>query len=192
MPTQPTPEAAAALARRGLALFPLPPGGRRPLARGWLAAATADAEQLRATWRTGDNIGVACRASHVVGLDLDHHGGGVEQFGALLAARGLDWPDTLTVATPSGGRHLYFRAPDGCTLGSTSGGTTRLGPGIDTRGPGLRSGGYLIGPGSVVDDTAYAITHDAPVRELPHWIADLLAPRTPGKDNALTGRSVGK
>jgi hypothetical protein len=42
------------------------------------------------------------------------------------------------------------------------------------RGPGRGSrGGYLIGPGSVVDGTADAIAHDVPIAELPVWIADL-------------------
>ncbi|MFD3998914.1 bifunctional DNA primase/polymerase [Streptomyces sp. NPDC058583] len=59
---------------------------------------------------------------------------------------GEEVPETFAVAVPSGGRHLYYRAPMGCT----SGGRTALGPGIDVRGPGQRSGGYLVGPGSVI------------------------------------------
>jgi hypothetical protein len=94
---------------------------------------------------------------------------------ADLAARlGEPWPETLTVATPSGGRHLYFAAPDGCTTGSVSGGRTALGFGIDVRGPGLRSGGYLVGPGSVVGGVQYVVERDAPVAALPGWIGQRL------------------
>ncbi|MFI9587814.1 bifunctional DNA primase/polymerase [Streptomyces sp. NPDC052236] len=97
---------------------------------------------------------------------------------AALAARvGEDWPDTLTVRTPSGGLHLYFRAPGDCTVASVasvSGGRTALGLGIDVRGPGRRSGGYLIGPGSAVNGMPYAITRDVPILELPGWIAERL------------------
>jgi hypothetical protein len=50
------------------------------------------------------------------------------------------------------------------------------GPGIDIRGPGRRSGGYLIGPGSIVNGTPYTITHDAEIQPLPAWLADLLTP----------------
>jgi len=94
---------------------------------------------------------------------------------AALAERlGEDWPDTLTVATPSGGRHLYFAAPDGCTIGSFSGDRSPLGPSIDVRGPGLRTGGYLIGPGSVVDGITYTIVHDVPLLPIPRWICHRL------------------
>jgi hypothetical protein len=137
-----TTAAAADLATRGLAVFPLPPGGRRP-AGPWRSQCLTDPERVRELWREGDNIGVGCRASHVVGLDLDieDDGDGQAVLAALAEQLGEDWPDTLTVSTPSGGRHLYFAAPDGCTIGSFSGRRTALGPSIDVRGPGLRTGG---------------------------------------------------
>jgi hypothetical protein len=51
-----------------------------------------------------------------------------------------------------------------------------LGPGIDVRGPGRRRGGYLAGPGSIVDGTTYVITRDAAIAPLPAWLAALLDP----------------
>lgn len=50
-----------------------------------------------------------------------------------------------------------------------------LGPGIDVCGPWLRSGGYLIGPGSVVGGVRYASELDAPVAALPGWIGSRLS-----------------
>ena len=94
--------AALALAARGLAVVALPPGGRRP-APGWQAAATTDPDKLASAWRDGDNLGVACRASGLVVLDLDRHPGGpdgVAQLLALAAAAAEQLPITLTVATP--------------------------------------------------------------------------------------------
>ncbi|GAA3760812.1 hypothetical protein GCM10022402_43320 [Salinactinospora qingdaonensis] len=79
-----------------------------------------------------------------------------------------------TTATPSGGMHLYFRALPGRVITSVSGGRSRLGAGIDVRGPGGR-GGYLVGPDSVVNGRSYAITHDAPIQLLPDWLTDQLA-----------------
>ncbi|MEU6016886.1 bifunctional DNA primase/polymerase [Streptomyces sp. NPDC047515] len=171
-----TAAAAADLTTRGLAVFPLPPGGRKPAASTRLSQCLTDPEQVRQLWRDGDNIGVSCRASGIVGLDLDLdvEGDGQAVLAELAARLGEPWPETLTVATPSGGRHLYFAAPVGCTIGSFSGGRTALGPGIDVRGPGLRSGGYLIGPGSVVGGVPYVIARDVPVQPLPQWIADRL------------------
>ncbi|MFI2207659.1 bifunctional DNA primase/polymerase [Streptomyces sp. NPDC020192] len=173
-----TTAAAADLAARGLAVFPLPPGGRKPTGP-WRSQCLTDPERVQEFWREGDNIGVGCRASHVVGLDLDIEGDadGQAVLAALAERLGEDWPDTLTVATPSGGRHLYFAVADGCTIGSFSGGRSPLGPGIDVRGPGLRSGGYLIGPGSVVGGKPYVIVRDVPVQPLPRWIGNRLTTR---------------
>jgi hypothetical protein len=63
--------------------------------------------------------------------------------------------------------------PAGRIIGSASG-TSPLGPGIDTRGPGRGGrGGYLVGPGSVVDGRTYALDRDLPIAVLPGWLADL-------------------
>lgn len=171
-----TAAAAVDLAVRGLAVFPLLPGGRKPVAGARLSRCLTDPVRVREVWRDGDNIGVGCRASGVVGLDLDLDDGvdGRAVLASLAASLGEPWPDTLTARTPSGGQHLYFAAPDDCIIGSFSGGRTRLGPGIDVRGPGVRSGGYLIGPGSVVNGIPYVIERDAPIRPLPGWISDRL------------------
>lgn len=170
------PGARAAI-RRGLAVFPLPSGGRVP-APGWQRLATRDETALPELLADGRNAGVSCRASGVVALDLDVHGDGQAVLADLAARLGQPWPDTLTVRTPSGGRHLYFRGPDGCTIGSASGPRSPLGPGIDVRGPGRRSGGYLIGPGSTVRGVQYVIERDLPVAALPDWIACRLTPIT--------------
>jgi len=50
----------------------------------------------------------------------------------------------------------------------------RIWPGADTRGPGLRLGGYLAGPGSVVGGRRYEIARDDPIAELPGWLAALI------------------
>lgn len=179
-----------------MAVFPLPPGGRRPAVRDWAQRCVADPDLVRRTWRPGDNVGVGCRASNVVGLDLDRRHGtdGIAAFAALCSAHGQNWPDTLTVRTPHGGLHLYFRAPAGRTVTSASGGRAGLGPGIDTRGPGRRrggGGGYLIGPGSIVDSRPYVITRDTDILDLPSWLGDLLEnhrnqPAPPAVDRVST------
>lgn len=179
----------ASLLERGLAVFAMPPGARQPAGPGWQRRCITDAAQLRELWRPGDNIGVGCRASGVVGVDLDvgHADGadGIASFAAACAAHG-GWPRTFTVRTPSGGLHLYWRAPGGCTIGSTSGGRTALGPGVDTRGPGRRSGGFLIGPGSsVVGGRRYVVDVDAPIAPLPGWLAGLLGERAAAMPTAV-------
>lgn len=171
---------------RGLAVFPLPPG-TKVASPGWQhTIVTGDLDQVRAAWPAGANVGVACRASGIVGIDLDRHSGGganagidgVEQFAEVCRRWGQDRPVTLEVATPHDGRHLLFRVPRGLIVPSVSGGTSRLGPGIDIRGPGLTLGGYLAGPGSVVDGREYMIEVDAPTAWLPGWLAALIGRRS--------------
>lgn len=57
---------------------------------------------------------------------------------------------------------------------SVSGGRSRLGPGIDIRGPGRTLGSYLVGPGSVVAGRGYDVAVDVPIAPLPGWLAALI------------------
>jgi hypothetical protein len=159
----------------------------------WEGVAIADPQRLRrAGWPPGGNIAVACGPSGLFVLDLDvpkdpatgegaarvtiagseaagaSGSGNVDRprdgataLGALAAGRPI--PRTFTVATPSGGTHLYFRAPSGLWLRNTVG---RLGPLIDTRG----IGGYVVAPGSVIRGRRYEIVDDAPIAPVPRWI----------------------
>ncbi|MBN2622899.1 MAG: bifunctional DNA primase/polymerase [Acidimicrobiales bacterium] len=165
------------VAGRGASLFSLPADGRRP-EPGWQHRCTRDPEAIGRMLATGANLGTGCRASGVVVLDLDRHkdqADGVARFATELAAREQAWPDTLTTRTPNRGLHLYFQVPAGATVGSASGVRSPLGEGIDVRGPGRRSGGYVLAPGSVLAGRPYLIEHDAPIAELPAWLAALLA-----------------
>jgi bifunctional DNA primase/polymerase-like protein len=77
--------------------------------------------------------------------------------------------ETFTVATPSGGQHRYYRAPAGRELRNTAG---RIGWRIDTRA----AGGYVVAPGSIVDQTPYVVACDRPAAELPAWVVHALTP----------------
>jgi hypothetical protein len=169
MKTDPDPTIALS---RGLAVFGLPAGERRALP-GWQGHCIRTVDELALRWRPGDNLGIGCRESNVVGVDLDRKDGkdGVAELDRLAAAAGAGWPDTLTVATPNNGLHLYFRMPAGIAVPSTTG---KIGPGIDVRAPGRRQGGYLIGPDSVVGGRRYTIEHDVAAAILPGWLARLV------------------
>lgn len=169
---------------RGLAVFPIPPGGNTPAFRGWQHNATRDVDLIRQTWRPGDNVGISARASGIVGLDLDVADGrhntdvdGVDTLAALCAQHGQPMPQSLTIRTPSTGRHLFLSVQPGWVIPSTSGGKSGLGPGIDVRAPGRRSGGYLIGLDSIVGGTRYVLDHDLPIADLPEWMAHILGTR---------------
>ncbi len=158
----------------GLALFDLPPGARTP-SRYWHGRCTTARASVQGWIRAGDNLGIGCHASNVAVLDLDRHAGepdGLEAFAALCDQLRQPWPATFTNVTPTNeGRHLFFRVPAGRIVASTSGPGGPLGAGVDIRGPGRQTGGYVLAPGSVVAAGEYRILHDRPIIELPQWLA---------------------
>lgn len=161
--------------------------------QGWEQRATVDASRIRAAWSHDHyNIGLAAGPSGLCVLDLDTLKPGEEstevpepwrEAGAtcgedvliLLAEQAghPPLPDTLTVATPTGGWHLYYQAPPGVELRNTEGGQGRgLGWKIDTRA----GGGYVVAPGSTTPEGVYRVVLDMAPAPLPQWIADQLAP----------------
>jgi putative DNA primase/helicase len=128
------PKWAAALVRKGVHVFPISRGSKIPTAetRGVLDA-VADASEITS------NYGVAMGASGLVGIDLDDYVPN-HQVDAFLAE--YDLPATFTVLTGSGGRSLWFSAPEGDEIRNKQnfGGFV----GVDIRGV----GGYALGPGN--------------------------------------------
>ncbi|MFI7339316.1 bifunctional DNA primase/polymerase [Streptomyces sp. NPDC050085] len=118
--------------------------------------ATTDPRRIRALFGAAPRAtgyGIACGLSphHLIGVDLDTKSG-TDSSASLreLALRHLfTIPDTVVVATPSGGRHLWLSGPPDVVVPNSAG---RLAPGIDIRG----AGGYLVGPGSRTEHGVYS------------------------------------
>ncbi|GAA3388099.1 hypothetical protein GCM10020369_32960 [Cryptosporangium minutisporangium] len=182
-------DAALSAAGRGWHVFPLRPGQKRPAITDWENRATTDPDRIRRCWSTGAfNVGIATGPSGLVVVDLDTPKDGADApeewrlpgirsgqdvLAVLADQASSDLPlDTYTVATPSGGLHLYYAHPDGPELRNTAG---RLGWLIDTRA----HGGYVVAAGSLVDGHAYTATYDAPPAPLPPWLALPLTPTAP-------------
>jgi hypothetical protein len=178
--------AALEAAEAGLYVFPVQPRGKTPAVRDWESGATRDAEQITAWWAARPyNVGLAVGRSRLLVVDLDPGRGdtppaqwagargGWDVLAALATTAGAPMPgDTYTVTTPSSGRHLYYRQPEGLELRNTQSG---LGWRIDTRG----HGGFVVGAGSVRDEGRYRVTCDAPIAALPGWLANALTPPPP-------------
>lgn len=181
--------AALDAAAQGWHVFPLVPGRKHPrkAAADWERRATTDPERIQRWWAAhpADNIGIATGPSGLVVVDLDSAkpgdtppeswrdaSGGRDVFNRLAtdAGHSIDDP-TRVVATPSGGWHRYYRAPegDGPWRRNTAG---RVGWKIDTRA----RGGYVVAAGSVVAGRPYTVTNPAPPGELPDWLARRLTP----------------
>ncbi|MFE6272216.1 bifunctional DNA primase/polymerase [Streptomyces goshikiensis] len=166
-------------------------------------AATLDAALITRWWadrRRG--VGVSTGPARLVVIDADRHTAtpGADTLllpGAVLSpqeassvrdgvdvlrliARRSGQPDpaagalTLTVATPSGGLHLWFRAPARTRWHSSNGGDhrgRRLGWQLDVRA----TGGLVVAPGTTTAAGTYRIV--GPARSpalLPSWLAGQL------------------
>jgi hypothetical protein len=140
---------ALALAEQGFKVFPITPLAKSPpLIKDWQRRATTDPEIIKQFWLATPeaNIGIHCEGLLV--LDIDPKNGGEESYAKLDMMYGF--PETMSVRTPSGGRHLYYRLPEGHSGVPNSVGT--LGAGLDVRS----TGGYVVGPGSVIAAGEYS------------------------------------
>lgn len=104
---------------------------------------------------------------------------------AVLAERAkVELPtETVTVATPSGGTHLWFTW-DGPPIPSSAG---RLGWKVDIRA----NGGFAIAPPSRRPDGPYQRTHGRVPQRLPEWIAALAMPTPPPPRRHITAPEPG-
>jgi hypothetical protein len=214
MTTIPMGSVAGAMAGAGLHIFPVLAAQKRPATRNGLKAATTDQATIRRWWQANPdfNIGISCGPSRLVVIDCDagkpwpaddDPPQGVQDGADVLQLLADEHDDqdllfrdgAVTVATPSGGLHLYFQAPAGRVVKSSAG---RLGPWLDVRA----AGGYVVAPFSSTPAGHYrpvqgwrrVVVTDASVDfepigvpsmdrltltppPLPGWLAGLLAPR---------------
>lgn len=161
------------LAEKGLSIFIVEPGSKRPLGgHSWYTRQSSEPEQI-ADWfaeTPNANFGVHTGDSYVViDLDVKPHQNGVLEFRRLCEENGIDdfllELDTLIVRTPGGGYHLYFRVPFPCAN------KNYFPDGIDVRG----AIGYVVGPGSELANGHYeVIDPDAPIADAPDWLLEYL------------------
>ncbi|GAB2635303.1 bifunctional DNA primase/polymerase [Kribbella swartbergensis] len=187
-------------ADQGFAVIPLVPGKKVPAVENWEHAATTDHLAIARTWRTAPyNIGVATGPSRLLVVDLDQPKNptdlppepwrsrgatsGADVLRLVAADNEGNLPDTYTVSTPSGGRHLYYRQPASHQLGNSAG---RLGWKIDTRG----HGGYIVGAGSTTATGRYRADTTASPHPLPTWLTKALDPAPPAASAAPTTRKL--
>lgn len=100
---------------------------------------------------------------------------GLAALARLAREHAFAIPLTVTVLTPSGGRHLWLCGPPGLAVPNSAG---RLAPGIDIRGP----GGYLVGPGSYGSHGSYCLAPGSPAwapAPAPAALLRLLTPPRP-------------
>lgn len=164
-----TASKAIALAARGFYVFPIKEGAKHPpLWKNWPGRATINPAEID-KWPSTANIGIHCAG--LVVLDVDVRSGGDASLATLDLEYGL--PPTLTTRTPTGGRHLFYRLPDGHP--GVSNGANKLGPGIDVKS----TNGYVVAPGSEVPAGRYRFEADVPTADAPEWLVPKLGTVVP-------------
>lgn len=163
--------AALEYAERGFCVLPLAPRAKRPLTAHGKDEASADratVERWVRRWPNA-NVGIACRPSGVIALDVDPRHGGDDALFDLEARFGA-LPDTWRSITGGGGLHVFFRNPRVELRGE-------IAPGVE-----IKDAGYIVAPPSVhPSGRAYAweiAPDDAELADLPEaWLREcVLAP----------------
>lgn len=156
-------------AREGFFVFPVTPNAKTPQIQDWPSLATRDPAELAAWWGQWPeaNIGAVPGASGHVVLDVDVK---ADKRGDLtlevLQLEHGPLPETLTVETASGGRHIWLTLPGSC--GNSA---SRLGGGIDTRG----RRGFVVMPGSTINGAPYRVLTDCAAAPAPAEWGTVLA-----------------
>ncbi|WP_407551241.1 bifunctional DNA primase/polymerase [Streptomyces sp. Pv4-95] len=162
--------------------------------------ATTDPLDIRrlfaaAPWATGYGIACGLPPHHLIGIDLDTKNGAdsLTALRFIAEAHRFPLPPTVTVLTPSGGRHLWLTGPPSPPAPRVPNSVGRLAPGIDIRG----AGGYLVGPGSVTVHGRYVLAprtpeHPAPApRGLLTLLTSPAAPARPDAPQAVPPQPAG-
>ncbi len=160
-----TPDAGGCSCRRADCASP----GKHPRVRQGLHAATCDDATIRgwaALWPDCRWGMVTGTASGVAVLDVDPRHGGADSLHALEAEHGA-LPATLTVQTPSGGTHIYWRDPRG--LRPSAG---VVGPGLDVRA----DSSYVVAIGCA----GYHVDEATAPAAVPDWLLVLMRGRPAG------------
>jgi hypothetical protein len=160
-------DAALVYASRGLAVLPLVPKGKLPLAGTGVFKATTDTSQIEEWWQDcpDANIAVATgEASKLVVVDVDPVG---QAWWQDFVAKHPEVADTAHSVTGRG-HHYWYRLPEGMRFASTAGHVQK---GIDTRG----ESGYVVAPPSMHENgKRYEWANDVAAAELPAILQTLL------------------
>lgn len=167
-------ESALKLADMGFHVFPLEVNGKLPIIDDFPNRATKDEAQIRKWWtdpvmgiEKPYNIGIStthynCSQALVV-VDVDNKNGKHGSDEVLkLELEGFEFGPTFTQSTPTGGKHIVYKAQ-----GPVKQGVSVLGKGLDIRS----KGGYIVGWGSKIDGVLYkAYQGCTDINDCPQWI----------------------
>ncbi|MGO8865803.1 MAG: bifunctional DNA primase/polymerase [Alphaproteobacteria bacterium] len=150
-------ERALAYAGLDIPVFPCLPGQKVPAVERGFKDASTDEATIRGWWKKWPlaNVAFSPEDAGWCVVDIEHNG--------IHLIQELELPETFTVKTPRGGRHLFYQ-------GSLPSKVRPFGKDkpFDTRG----RGGYVLVPPSVVDGKPYETRFDRDLVELPATFAE--------------------
>lgn len=177
--------AAVRYTAQGFYVFPV--GADKTPRWKWSRDATRDGVVAAQWWiaHPDDNVAIATKPSGLVVLDFDvcpegkkllgqtfYDGRSAFGYVATKLGRGVNDEGTYIVRTPSGGMHLYYRAPSDVVIGNRPIlGVAGL---MDVRAGGGAHGGYVLAPPSTNSKGDPYVGNDLPIADLPLWLIDLL------------------
>lgn len=164
-------DAAEALSLRRFPIFPIKEGAKYPpLIKNWPERATTNFGEISSWFVKWPNANIGIHCDGLVVLDVDVRANGDDSLAKLELTHGL--PPTLTTHTPTGGRHLFYKLPDGHP--GVPNGANKLGPGIDIKS----TNGYVVAPGSEVAAGRYRFEAETPIADAPEWLVQELGTST--------------
>lgn len=140
-------------------------------------------------YSSSTGYGILTEKADLIVIDCDVKGDvdGLDSFLDLCYRNNYD-PDkhTLSVDTPSGGRHYYFLAHQRYESGASRirSSVSKILPGVDVRA----DGGYIVGFGSVIDNGSYTLASSIrTVDQVPDWLYGSLLSLQEPQQNSLLG-----
>lgn len=161
-------DAALNYSELGFSVLPLQANGKAPLTTdrfpSGFKSATTDKNKLMAHWAHYPTSNIGLRISDdLIIVDIDvHKENGFDSL-AVLEREFDKLPTTYSVDTPTGGKHYYYRLPEGVTIDRQ----VNAFKGID-----LLTNGYVVASPSSINGKKYTVSSGSidTIAYLPNWL----------------------
>ena len=161
-------ESALSYSELGFSVLPLRPNGKAPMTTesfpSGFKSATTDKNKLAAHWKQYPTSNIGLRISNdLIIMDIDvHNENGFDSLAVLEKEFGK-LPATFSVDTPTGGKHYYFKLPEGVMIDRQ----INAFKGID-----LLTNGYVVASPSTINGKKYAVCSGSieVIAYLPNWL----------------------